>query len=239
MSVAKPEICQTRTNTYEDDRVSSAEPDGPPAGPAGSRRDTCWVNLARACEILGVNESTVRRWADTEQIECLRTPGGHRRFAEADLLAMTEARDSQAGQDLEAAAVSRTRRQISTGQAQGDWLEGSEDSAAEQRDDLQQIGRQLVSLVDDYPLRRQRRAEIGEAVDTISRRYGDFLRERGTVLLQTVEAFIFFRRSLDETAKQLAKRNQMTAEETARAREQIAHLADRVLLGMTAAYDAD
>ena len=48
-----------------------------------------WVNLGRACELLGVNQSTVRRWADSGKIRCFRTPGGHRRLAEADLIAMT------------------------------------------------------------------------------------------------------------------------------------------------------
>ena len=33
--------------------------------PRPARRRSRWVSLARACEILGVNESTVRRWADS------------------------------------------------------------------------------------------------------------------------------------------------------------------------------
>ena len=53
-----------------------------------------------------------------------------------------------------------------------------------------------------------------------------------------MQAVTFFRRSLDETAKQLAERNQLSPEDAARAREQIAELADRVLLGVTAAYDS-
>ena len=57
------------------------------------------------------------------------------------------------------------------------------------------------------------------------------------LLMRAVEAFTFFRRSLDETAKQLAERTHMSAEEAARARAEIAGLADRVLLGVTSAYD--
>ena len=52
-----------------------------------------------------------------------------------------------------------------------------------------------------------------------------------------MEAFTFFRRSLDETAKQMAERNRMDAREAADARERIGGLADRVLLGVSAAYD--
>ncbi|MCA9851010.1 MAG: DNA-binding protein, partial [Dehalococcoidia bacterium] len=60
---------------------------------------------------------------------------------------------------------------------------------------------------------------------------------RGMPLSQAIQAFTFFRRSLDETAKQLAERNRMSPEEAAGAREQIAGLADRVLLSLTAVYD--
>ncbi len=49
--------------------------------------------------------------------------------------------------------------------------------------------------------------------------------------MRAVQAFTFFRRSLDETAKQLAERSSMSSDEAARRREDIAGLADRVLLG--------
>ena len=77
-----------------------------------SAPETKWVNLSRACTILGVNESTVRRWADSGDIRCFRTPGGHRRFAEGDLFAMIEGRSAIQDRRLETAAVSRIRRQL-------------------------------------------------------------------------------------------------------------------------------
>lgn len=36
-------------------------------------------------EMLGVNESSVKRWADSQKITCIRTPGGHRKFKLSDL----------------------------------------------------------------------------------------------------------------------------------------------------------
>lgn len=35
--------------------------------------------------MLGVNESSVKRWADSHKIACIRTPGGHRKFKLSDL----------------------------------------------------------------------------------------------------------------------------------------------------------
>ena len=200
----------------------------------GGPKEPKWVNLSRACEILGVNESTVRRWADSEQIRCFRTPGGHRRFAEADLQALTEGRRRDAEHELEAAAVSRIRRQLSGRGGGAGWLASMED---EERDELRALGRELVELVGDYLSRRRPRAEIEGQVDVIGGRYGLLLRQRATPLLQAIEAFTFFRRSLDETAKQLAELNHLAPEEAAKAREQIAGLADRVLLALTASYD--
>ena len=49
-----------------------------------------WVSLGRACKQLGVNESTLRRWADEGRIRSFRTPGGHRRYKRADLDAFLE-----------------------------------------------------------------------------------------------------------------------------------------------------
>ena len=203
------------------DAAASAEPYSGPN----------WVNLGRACEILGVNQSTVRRWADSGQIRCFRTPGGHRRFAEEDLLSLT--RDG-AGGDLGSAAVSRIRRQLHAGRGGTGWYQEIEES---EREALRPLGRRLVELVGEYISAQRPRAEIESEVDEIGRHYGALLVERGTPLLRAMEAFTFFRRTLDETAKQMAERNRMDAGEAADARERIGGLADRVLLGVSAAYD--
>jgi len=36
--------------------------------------------------LLGVNESSVKRWADNGMLSCYKTPGGHRKFRENDIL---------------------------------------------------------------------------------------------------------------------------------------------------------
>lgn len=192
---------------------------------------TRWISLAKACAILGVSDSTVRRWADAGQIRCFRTPGGHRRFAEPDLLAMTEGQ--RLSQELETAAVTRIRRQLHGNRKQAGWYDGL---AAPEREALRPLGRRLVELAGEYISRRQGRATIKAEIDGIGSEYGQLLRERGTPLLQAMQAFVFFRRSLDETAKRLAERDRLAASDAARAREEIAALADRVLLGVTASY---
>ncbi len=193
-----------------------------------------WVSLARACEILGVNESTVRRWADSGEIHVFRTPGGHRRFAEEELLALVEGGGRRPDRELGSAAISRIRRQLHSPHTDAGWYREIEQA---ERDALRPLGRRLVEIVDDYIARRGRRPELEEEVHDIGAQYGEELKRRGMPLSQAVQAFTFFRRSLDETAKQLSERNHMGADEAAMAREQIAGLADRVLIALTAVYD--
>ena len=198
---------------------------------SGTRR---WVSLARACDVLGVNESTVRRWADAGQIPCFRTPGGHRRFSEQALFKLVASGGHQPQRELETAAVSRIRRQLSSNRSDAGWYEAME---GDEREALRPLGRRLVELVDDYITHRAPHAKVEREVDAIGERYGTILFECDTPLSQAIQAFTFFRRSLDETAKRLAKRRRMSQQEAGRAREQIAELADRVLLGLSTAYD--
>lgn len=198
------------------------------------RRRSRWVSLARACEILGVNESTVRRWADSGEIQVFRTPGGHRRFDEAELQELVETGGRRPDRSLETAALSRIRRQLHSNKQDARWYRETD---ADERDALRPLGQRLLEIVDDYISKRGRRNELEEEVSAIGGEYGAELQRRGMPLSQAIQAFTFFRRSLDETAKQLAERNRMPPDEAAAAREQIAGLADRVLLSLTAIYD--
>src|SRR5512135_3424977 len=53
---------------------------------AESRPAERWLDLSEAAQLLGVHFTTLRRWADAGEVPCIRTPGGRRRFAQADLV---------------------------------------------------------------------------------------------------------------------------------------------------------
>ena len=207
-----------------------------PSGGARPRRASKWVSLSRACEILGVNESTVRRWADAGEVQMFRTPGGHRRFDEGDLVALVERGGRRPDREMESETVSRIRRQLHSRDGEPDWYR---ETGEDERDALRPLGRRLVQIVDEYLGRHGDRPALEREVAEIGAAYGKELLRRRMPLAQAVEAFTFFRRALDQTAKQLAARNRMSADGAAVAREQIALLADRVLLSLTALYDAE
>ena len=206
---------------------------GPPKAGSG------WITLAQACRVLGVNESTLRRWADAGQVRTFRTPGGHRRFSEADLAALTAS--GPAANDPERAnladlALTRIRRRLQRPrQSDATWYQELSD---EERLRLRLLGRRLVSLISDYFTRRTRRAKLLEEARAIGREYGRELGMAGTPLRDALAAFMFFRRSLDETARQLALRNGLSTDETVDGLEHISDLADEVLLAITEAYAA-
>jgi excisionase family DNA binding protein len=44
-----------------------------------------WLTVSGACQVLGVDASTLRLWTDAGRIRAFRTPGGHRRYRQEDL----------------------------------------------------------------------------------------------------------------------------------------------------------
>ena len=197
-----------------------------------------WLTLGQACRMLGVDESTLRRWADGGHVHAFRTPGGHRRFAESDLQELLAGRghNGQRYQELGELAITRVRRQLHGRPArEASWYATVDDSIRER---LRPLGRRLATLAAEYLGRRTRRAALLEDARSLGHEYGRELAAAGFPLTQAVEAFIFFRRSLDEATKQASQRQDLSAAEALTAHEQVTNIADQVLVGLTAAYES-
>ena len=196
-----------------------------------------WLTLGSASRILGVDESTLRRWADAGHIRAFRTPGGHRRFAEADVQAILSGqayrRPTRPG-DLGTLALARIRRQLQRGPVHdATWhVEPGE----QERERMRVLGRRLVGFVSDYLSGRGRRGARSEARE-IGHEYGRELARAGLSLRQTLEAFTFFRRSLDQATRQVAQKTGLTPDETLTHHEQVMGLADEVLLGIAESFE--
>jgi excisionase family DNA binding protein len=57
-----------------------------------------WLPLGQAAKKLGVHPTTLRRWAENGDFPVMVTPGGHRRFASADLERFAQDRSRPVGQ---------------------------------------------------------------------------------------------------------------------------------------------
>ena len=201
-------------------------------------RPSRWISLSRACNLLGVNESTLRRWADAGYVRSFRTPGGHRRFAEDDLRALMagQGRPGPASYgSLGHLALMRIRRRLQRGKKhQAHWYTGVPEG---DRERLRSLGQRLVNLVSEYLSRGSRRSRLMEEARQIGHQYGKEFADKRLPVRDAVEAFIFFRKGLDDAAIELAHRGNLSAEEAVEVWELMAGLADQILLAMAGAYE--
>ncbi len=185
-----------------------------------------WLSLGEASRLLQVNEATLRQWADNGNVRVYRTPGGHRRFWHDDVLELTAqnspVQTADSRERVEGSALRRIRRRLShedvTSQS---WYQSVEEDG---RDRMRLFGRRLLSLLlQESPPRRRRQEALEESL-MLGHEYGSEMADRGVALKDTVEALIFFRTIVMDTAN-------------ARSRSQILELADRVLLGVVEAHN--
>lgn len=197
-----------------------------------------WLTLRAASELLGVSESTVRRWADAGEVRSYRTGGGHRRILEEDLRRLVSGQQQTSGRDtdrISEIALARVKRQL--GRRRQSYAAALEGLPEDVRDRLRLLGRQLVDLFARYVSSGTKRERFTEDARTIGREYGRMLVQAGVGLTAAVGTFNNLRRSVEEAASQIAGESELSTEEAVEALENILQLADVVLEGMAEVYE--
>lgn len=203
------------------------------------RSDSEWLGLGEASRLLGVNESTLRRWADAGLVQTFRTPGGHRRFAAADLRRIidTAADDLIDAPAFDGQAIDRIRARLREADgAQRGWLDSL---SPEVRTQLAQLGRQTVGLVERYLADNADREALEGQATILGGRYAAVLRAAGVRLTEAVSAFAYFRRGMDEAVRAYGAAPGLSPDATAGLWERVAVLEDQLLLGLTGAYEVE
>jgi excisionase family DNA binding protein len=197
-----------------------------------------WITLGAASDLLGVSESTIRRWADAGDVRSFRTRGGHRRILEDDLRQIVSRATSAPERDTERIsdlAIGRVKRRIIRGR-QTHSLSIFEGLSPEVRDRLRFTGRQLVDLFARFVSSPSRGERFTEDARTVGHDYGRTLVSAGVGLASAITIFNSMRRSLEETASQIATESGLSTEAAVEAVEQTLDLADVVLEGMAEVY---
>lgn len=163
-----------------------------------------WYTLGEAAKRLNVHPTTLRRWANNGDIPVMVTPGGHRRFAAGDIALLSQstslAPNATGIAGLYAAqALAHARKDVAIKRDEA-WLTEF-DADARSRNRL--LGQQLMGLTLQY-LSSEGDSEmiLGEARH-VGREYARIAIAEGISLKATLEASMFFRDSLVETALQL------------------------------------
>ncbi len=163
------------------------------------------LELAEAARLLGVHQSTLRRWADTGKIAHIRTLSGRRRFSRAALdRALKEMRQpshSEKTDRMEAKIESHTlaltrQRSSELSSRSGTWYDRFTE---EQRLLFRYSGQRLLGLLIQFISRKDSGETILEEGKKIAGDYGRICYRANMSASQTAEAFLFFRRSILES----------------------------------------
>lgn len=188
--------------------------------------DRALMSLADAARALGVHPATLRRWADNGDIAYMLTPGGHRRFARADIERFAATRPNAGGQMLPGAfvdqAITHTRESLPAEQ-KAHWQTALEPGTRERH---RELGRALLGLTLQY-VATDDGAPVLDQARAVGREYGRISRAAGMSLADALHAALFFRDRLLEAA--------LTAPAGTRARP---HDQGRILLRINALLNA-
>src|SRR5579859_979483 len=200
--------------------------------------DTQWLGLGRAAHYLGVHPITLRRWADHGEIAVMLTPGGHRRFAMADLQRFSESRKQlrlKSGMEQRWAdqALLRTRREI-VGQRQEPWLAAFSET---DRQKERELGHRLMGLMLQYVALAEGGDDLLQEAQTIGQAYAENALRLGLSLVEALQAMLFFRDAMVEAAVQMPEAARARPEASARLVRRINRLLNTVQLSIAGAYE--
>jgi excisionase family DNA binding protein len=202
-------------------------------------QDSRWLSLGEAASRLGVDEATLRHWADTGRIRTFRTPGGHRRFLAADLRALLQ-RETPRVEDLGQLVERRSARVLarSPGQSLKDrpWFVSLD---ADMRQRARGYGRELFGAIVRYMSEPQARKTLREHLLDHGRRYGREIRAAGVGPADAAEAFGFFRGLVLKLVTEPRGRGGMLDEAQIRTLLDVSGLLDEIFGAILRAWDAE
>ena len=197
------------------------------------------LTLGQASLFLGVSETTLRHWTDEGRVKAFITPGGHRRYEEADLEAFLRSHHKAQGvKSLVARIEERTLQQGMARQyfLSRPWYGGL---GEEHRLQFRERGRRLVELLVLYITHPSRREALLEEARALGEEYGRHLGGLGLPLPEALEAFTFHRSGIVDSALEVLRDRQPVSIRALEAFPRVIGLMDRVLLSLVEAYQKE
>jgi excisionase family DNA binding protein len=196
-----------------------------------------WLTIDAACKLLGVDQSTLRRWSDSGKVPVFRTPGGHRRYSEDDLRAFMSG---------ESSPRRRMSRQLLTNLSMAGYERDYLETASRHRwydaydarsiAELRLLGRRMVDLTIRFLSSRGDRDVIIAESHEIGRQYGCHSARAGLSTVDALEAFLFFRRPVVQAVTHFIEEEHTATQRAERVLNELSAYMDDVLLAMAAAH---
>lgn len=195
------------------------------------------VSISDACQILGVSENALRQWTDDGKIRAFVTPGGHRRYAVANLKKFIGTRQRSASiKDLAAElreTVAPLREVARASLSEKAWYSKLD---AELQENLASLGRNLLRTIVKYCTNVSDREKTAQTARDIGRELGERLASIGLPLTDAVEIFILHRDPIMNAATQVMKRREAATGRFIDAIPLVARVMDEALLSLVAGY---
>ena len=210
---------------------------------AQSQQPRRWLTIDAACRLLGVDHSTLRRWSDAGRIKVFVTPGGHRRYDEADVRALIERAPEKralSGPALASLSLSHYGPEQLGWAHEQPWFRAFDPAAL---GELREEGRQLVELAMRYISTRdgqdgaESRAAILDEAAALGGRYGARNARLGVSLADSVAAYLYFRAPTVETITSYMEGEHLPAKRVARIFRDLGDFLDHALLAMIVAHE--
>ena len=202
--------------------------------------DVTWLSLQEASRMLGVHPSTLRQWADAGKIHTVRTPGGHRRFAETDVRALLEPEilEPLGIQLLVQSPLGRSRLEVSGGNlSQRKWYQRLDETA---RAEHRELGRKLLSLVMQYLTQPSDRATILDEARSLGRTFGERSLVNQLTLTESASAFLYFQDFLVDGITKMSKTGGQNINiDLLGACQQINHFTNEILIAMLQIFEPE
>lgn len=197
-----------------------------------------WISLKQAAQQLGVHPTTLRRWADNGEIPVMLTPGGHRRFWVSDIERFTaERRRLKVVSGLEQlwadGALTQTRKEIVSHRNEH-WLTVFNEKDREHK---RQLGRRLLGLMLQYISISAGGDDLLQQAEAIGRDHAESALALGLPLVEALQAMLFFRDLLVESALNLPELANIRPGANLRLLRRINTMLNAVQLAVADTYD--
>jgi excisionase family DNA binding protein len=198
-----------------------------------------WLELSEAADYIGVHFTTLRRWADDGEVPCIRTPGGRRRFKQAELdRFMAGLRQGSRSDAL--AVLERMEQPVTFGRGghQGvrnePWYNRLDE---DQRRAMRSEGQKIMAVLMQYATRTNGGEAFLEEGRRLAVEYAEVFHAVGLSIVETVRAFILVRRSISDSVYEAGTLAGPPDAESWRLYDRINHFLDTMLLTILEAFD--
>ncbi|MGB2584193.1 MAG: helix-turn-helix domain-containing protein, partial [Dehalococcoidia bacterium] len=195
------------------------------------------VTISEASQILGVSEAALRQWTDEGKIRAFITPGGHRRYAKAELKRFMGSHHRVLGiKDLVIELENTTNLLGEVARTSPSTTVWYNKLSRDSQEDLARLGRSLLNLIVRYVTEPAKREETVELARDVGRGFGETLAKSGLPLINSVEAFILNRYPIMNAATHLLQKREAFTRRVVEAIPLVAQVMDEALVSLVEAH---